>query len=387
MPRSRSSRKKTYKAISSYVIIAIVVIAVIAIAAALLLLKPSSSHTTPSTTTSPTTSTLMTTSTSTTSAVTSTGPVTVYVAGAYLAVLNYLASQFQNKTGIKVDVVPGGSFQLASQIANGQPVSVFVPVAYIQAVELEGNRDPGWAIAFISSEMAIIYSNYTTQSPYWNELYSNYTMAMETNETTYWHNFFYLLATKFSLGIANPSSDPEGLYAYLILEMAGKLYANGNTSYFVDLAHNVKPAPTTANYVPALKSGDLDFTFSYISYAVSQGLEYLKLPPWLSFGYYPNETNWYSQFSYVISANGQNLTIHGNSVYLYITIPVNATNEQAAMEFVEFVIDHVQELSQFGVTPIAHPLLFYQNKSDVPPQILNLLNSGVLSYGGNFSQV
>lgn len=387
MSRNRYSRKKTYKAISSYVIIAIVVIAIVAIAAALLLLKPSSNYTKTSTTTTPTTSTTMTTSTSTTSAVSSTGPVTVFVAGAYKAIFDYLATQFQNQTGIKVDVVPGGSFNLASEIAEDEPVSVFVPVAYIQAVELEGNRDPGWAIAFISDQMAIIYSNYTTQSPYWNELYSNYTMAMKTNETTYWHNFFYLLATKFSLGISNPSSDPEGLYAYLILEMAGKLYANGNTSYFVDLAHNVKSAPSTANFVPSLKTGALDFTFSYVSYAVSQGLEYLKLPPWLSFGYYPNESNWYSQFSYVITVNGQNLTIHGNSVYLYITIPVNATNEQAAIEFVEYVVNHVQELSQFGVTPIVHPLLFYQNKSDVPPQILNLLNNGVLSYGGNFSQV
>jgi len=173
----------------------------------------------------------------------------------------------------------------------------------------------------------------------------------------------------------------------LILEMAGKLYANGNTSYFIDLAKNVKSAPNTGDFVPSLKTGVLDFAFSYVSYAVSQDLEYLKLPPWLSFGYYPNETNWYSQFSYVITVNGQNVTIHGNPVYLYITIPVNPTNEQAAIEFVEFVIGHVQELSKFEVTPVSHPLLFYQSKSDVPSQILNLLNSGVLSYGGNFSQV
>ena len=377
MTRSGSFRKKSYKAISSYVIITIIIIAIIAIAAALFLYKlPISNH-----------PKVIAISTTTTTTVASSEPVIVFVAGAYKAIFDYLASQFQNQTGIPVDVVPGGSFGLAAQIAKGQPVSVFVPVAYIQAVELEGNRNPGWAIAFISDQMAIIYSNYTTKSPYWNELYSNYTMAMKTNETKYWYNFFYLLVTKFSLGIANPNSDPEGLYAYLILEMAGNLYAGGNTSYFINLAHNVKSAPTTADYVPSLKTGVLDFAFSYVSYAVSQGLEYLKLPPWLSFGYYPNETKWYSQFYYVITVNGQNVTIHGNPVYLYITIPINATNEQAAIEFVEFIISHVQELSRFGVTPISHPILFYQNKSDVPPQILNLLNNGVLTYGGNFSQI
>lgn len=372
--------KKSYKAISSYVMIAIIVIAVIVISAALLLYKPSSS-TKPST--SPSSSTTTTSSSS--------GPVIVYGAGAYKAILTYLAQQFENQTGIKVDVVPGGSFGLAARIAKGQSVSVFIPVAYIQAVELEGNRNPGWAIAFISDQMAIVYSNYTTMSQYWNELYSNYTMAMKTNSSAYWYNFFYLLSTKFSLGIANPNTDPEGLYAYLILEMAGKLYApNHNPDYFVNLVKenpNVRTSSTTADFVPDLKTGHLDFTFSYISYAVSQKLNYLQLPPWLSFGYYPNETNWYSQFSYVISVNGQNLTIHGNSVYLYITIPVNATNKEAAIEFVQFVLNHVQELSMFKVTPLSHPLLFYQNKDDVPNQILNLLNQGVLQYGGNFSQV
>ncbi|QIW24832.1 extracellular solute-binding protein [Sulfolobus sp. S-194] len=374
-------RLKVFKAISSYVIIAIILIAIVAVVGVLLLTHHQSSSSVINTTAP----------TSTSSSVSSSsGPVIVYVAGAYKAVFDYLAKQFEQQTGITVDIVPGGSFGLAAQISKGQPVSVFVPVAYIQAVELEGSRNPGWAIAFISDQMAIIYSNYTTQSPYWSQLYSNYTMAMQTNNTKYWYNFFYLLTTKFSLGISNPSSDPEGLYAYLILKMAGYLYANHSFDYFINLVKqnpNVVTAPTTADFVPDLATGKLDFTFSYVSYAISQHLEYLKLPPWLSFGYYPNETNWYSFFFYEITVNGLTLKIYGNPVYLYITIPLNASNEQGAIEFVKFIIDHVQELSMFGITPITHPLLFYQNESDVPSQILNLLNQGVLQYGGNFSAV
>ncbi|WP_369611710.1 extracellular solute-binding protein [Sulfurisphaera javensis] len=385
MAEGKNALKTLYKAISSYLIIAIIVIAIVAVAAVLLFYHPSKT-----TTTSPVSSSSIPSSTVPTTSTTSSGPVIVYVAGAYKAIFDYLAQQFKNQTGITVDVVPGGSFSLASQIAAGDKVSVFVPVAYIQAVELEGNRDPGWAIAFISDQMAIIYSNYTTQSPYWNELYSNYTMAMKTNESQYWYNFFYLLTTKFSLGISNPSSDPEGLYAYLILKMAGYLYANKSFDYFIKLVDqnpNLRNASTTADFVAPLKSGQLDFTFSYVSYAISQHLDYLKLPPWLSFGYYPNETKWYSFFFYKINVNGQTLKIYGNPVYLYITIPVNATNEQGAIEFVEFIVQHVQELSIFGVTPVTHPILFYQSKSYVPSQILNLLNEGVLQYGGNFSAV
>ncbi|MFP3233764.1 MAG: extracellular solute-binding protein, partial [Sulfolobaceae archaeon] len=245
-------------------------------------------------------------------------------------------------------------------------------------------------IAFISDQMALVYSNYTTMNPYWNQLYSNYTMAMKTNSTEYWHNFFYLLTTKFSLGISNPSSDPEGLYGYLILKMASYLYANKSFDYFIHLANEsnvIHSAPTTADFVAPLKAGELDFVFSYKSYAISQHLDYLQLPPWLSFGYYPNETNWYSFFFYKITVNGQTLKIYGNPVYLYMTIPKNAPNQQLALQFIQFVIINVNELAMFGVTPITHPVLFYESPSDVPPQIMNLLNEGVLTYGGNFTAV
>lgn len=391
-----NKRTKIFKAISSYIIIAIVVIAIIAIAGVLLLYHPPSSSSISSTSSmSSTYSSVMTTSSISSSSSVTTPPsanntVVVYVAGAYLSIFKYLAQQFEKQYGIPVDINPGGSFGLAAEIAHGAPADVFVPVAYIQAVELEGQNNPGWAIAFISDQMALVYSNYTTMNPYWNQLYSNYTMAMKTNSTEYWYNFFYLLTTKFSLGISNPSSDPEGLYGYLILKMAGYLYANKSFDYFIHLANEsnvIHSAPTTADFVAPLKAGELDFVFSYKSYAISQHLDYLQLLPWLSFGYYPNETSWYSFFFYKITVNGQTLKIYGNPVYLYITIPKNAPNQQLALKFIQFVITNVNELAMFGVTPIVHPVLFYESQSDVPPQIMNLLNEGVLTYGGNFTAV
>ncbi|MEM3320645.1 MAG: extracellular solute-binding protein [Metallosphaera sp.] len=362
-------------------VLIVVIIVIAAIAIVSIELIPHSAKSSHSSTTTSTTTTVTPTNQS----------VTVYVAGAYIAILNYLAKQFENQTGIQVHNVPGGAFALASQIATTtpEPANVFVPVAYIQAVQLEGSRNPGWAIAFISDQMSIVYSNYTTQSPYWSQLYSNYTMAMKTNETTYWFNFFKLLSTKFTLGISNPNSDPEGLFANLMFQMAGKLYAH-NESYFTDLLKNnpnVKVEPSTADYVAPLKAGELDFTFSYVSYAVSQHLDYFQMPPWLSFGYYPNETSWFSSFNYTISVNGQQLNIRGNPVYLYVTVPRNASDAQAAYEFIEFLVKNVNELSMFHVTPVSPPIIFYNNPNDVPQPIMNLVNSGELKYGGNFSAI
>ncbi|AWR97679.1 extracellular solute-binding protein [Acidianus sulfidivorans JP7] len=374
---------KSRKGLTKIQGIIIVVIVVIAIAGIAIVLthKP-----TPTTTTTSTTITTPVTSTS------SSQILTIYVAGAYKAIFDELASQFENQTGITVKVVPGGSFGLASEIAtSSQPPQLFVPVAYIQAVELQQSEDAGWAIAFLSDQMSIVYSNYTTHSPYWNELYSNYTLAMKTNETTYWNNFFTLLATKFSLGISYPSSDPEGLYAYLILKMAGKLYSPTHSeTYYISLAnesHDIVGASTTADFVAPLEAGRLSFVFSYKSYAISQHLEYLQLPPWLSFGYYSNELSWDSSFSCLITVSGHTLNISGNPVYLYMTVPKNAADATEAYEFISFVLSHHSELAQFGVTPVYPALLYYQNKSDIPSQILNLLNEGELTYAGNFSAV
>ncbi|ARM76445.1 extracellular solute-binding protein [Acidianus manzaensis] len=376
--------RKGITKIQGIIIAVIVIIAIVGIA---LVVIPKPTKVTPTTTTI-----TSTTTTSITPPPTTSGILTIYVAGAYKAIFNQLASQFKNSTGITVKVVPGGSFSLASEIATtAEPPQLFVPVAYIQAVELQQSRDAGWAIAFLSDHMSIVYSNYTTQNPYWGELYSNYTMAMKTNSTTYWNNFFTLLSEHFSLGISYPSSDPEGLYAYLILKMAGKLYSPTHSeSYYISIAnssHNIEGASTTADFVAPLEAGRLDFVFSYESYAISQHFEYLTLPPWLSFGYYANETAWDSEFTCPITVNGQSLDIHGNPVYLYITVPQGASDATEAYEFISFLLSHHSELSQFGVTPLYPALLFYQNKSDVPSQILNLVNEGELTYAGNFSAI
>jgi molybdate/tungstate transport system substrate-binding protein len=336
--------------------------------------------------------TASTTLTSSISPTKSSGVLTIYVAGAYKAIFNEIASQFYNSTGIVVKVVPGGSFGLAGQIAKETPIpaNLFVPVAFIQAVELEQSRNPGWAIAFISDQISLVYTNSTESNPYWGQLYSNYTMAMKTNEKTYWNNFFTLLSEHFILGISDPSSDPEGLYGDLILQMAGKLYSpTHNPDYYCNLAYNVskevRTAPSTADFVADLKAGTIGFVFSYVSYAVSQHFMYLKLPVWLNFGYNVNELSWFHSFSYVITENGMKYTVPGGPVYLYITIPKGALNMNESIQFIQFLVKNVGELSTFNVEPITHPVLYYQSKSDVPSKILTMLNDGELIYGGNFS--
>jgi molybdate/tungstate transport system substrate-binding protein len=308
--------------------------------------------------------------------------ITVYIAGAYAAEGQYLAQDFQNSTGIDVKVIPGGSFKLASQISSGEPASVFIPVAFTQAVDALGPRDPGWAIAAFTDQMAIVYSNLSLKNQYVVQALSYYNKAISTNDSTYWYDFFQTITSgNLKLGISNPSTDPEGLYAFLLLEIAGKLYAH-NSSYFVERViesgSNITRS-STGEYVGPLEEGEIQLVFSYRSYAMAQGFHYIQLPPWLNFGS-PSYVSLYSQFSWPVDLEGHQVNISGTPVYLYITVPKDPQDPSASYSFLQFVLLHGALLEKFGLSLI-HPSPLF-NSTSLPPQVVKLEETGEVSYAG-----
>ncbi|MFB6489910.1 MAG: substrate-binding domain-containing protein [Thermoproteus sp. AZ2] len=313
---------------------------------------------------------------------TPTNSLSLCIAGAYAVEGEYLKSAFFNATGIRVAVRPGGSFALAHEIALGTPCGVFMPVAFRQAVAGTGPYNPGWAIALAADEVVIVYSNTTTSYPGAAELIELYEEAVKSNDTRLWYAFFYNLTSgEYPLGVADPSTDPEGLYALLLLEAAGRLYA-GNQSYFIDrmaAAHANVTRSSTFYYIVPLKEGQIAFVFSYKSYAVANGLSYLEPPPWLNFGS-PQYADWYAQFSWVIPVNGVPTRINGTPVYLYITIP-KGEGSGAALRFLLFALSHRQDLAKFGLYPLPKPMVF-GNISALPDPLAQMLRNGTLIYGG-----
>src|SRR5215467_12828958 len=82
-------------------------------------------------------------------------PIIVFSADLYTAESSYLYSGFSNSTGVPYAAPKAaGSFALATQIAQGSPVSVFISVskAALEPTYLQG-RAPGWGIAFAEDQM------------------------------------------------------------------------------------------------------------------------------------------------------------------------------------------------------------------------------------------
>ncbi len=306
------------------------------------------------------------------------------IAGAYASEGHELADMFSNLTGSQVVVKPGGSFALAHEIALGSPCDVFMPVAFRQAVVGMGAYNPGWAIALAADSNVIVYSNASIKAfPGMADLISLYESAYTTNDSKLWYRFFYELTSgRYPLGVANPATDPEGLYAMLILEAAGELYAGDESFFIARMAQNHAniTRSSTFYYVVPLEEGQIAFVFSYKSYAVANKLLYLELPPWLNFGDM-SYSSWYSRFSWTIPIGGNATSIEGAPVYLYITIPKDARNLDASLEFLLFALRNRGELAKYGLTPLDRPIVFGDVNS-MPMQLRDLLNNGTLQYGG-----
>lgn len=305
-----------------------------------------------------------------------TSPLIIYTADAYVAESQYLYSGFANSSGISyAPPKSGGSFVLARQIAEGEPSSVFISVAKSAVTSSYlGNESSGWAIGFATDQLVLAYSGSPPEG-----IMSLYQAAASTQSNTSWYNFFQALTSgSYKVGISDPNSDPAGLRAWLALEAAGRLYANGNQSYFVErmlIDHGNVTAPSAAELFAPLEAGQIQFLFVYKSAVISHSLQMMTLPPYLNQGD-PALASFYSSLTYDTSSGVQ----AGSPIILYITVPKDSTDPATSYAFVAWVVKHATTLSMFGLEPLSPPVLY--NDSSVPQQLTQLLQGGFLVNGG-----
>ena len=272
-----------------------------------------------------------------------------------------------------------GSLELAQEIADGNPVSVFLSVSK-SAMESQylGNESAGWAIAFAHDQMALAYSNASLQSSSaGTSILAEYNSAVMANTTQGWYNFFYNVTSgNVKVGIANPNADPAGYRAWIVLEAAGQTYAN-NSSFFANrlLANQGNTtAASAADLVSPLETGQIQFLFIYRSAAIAHNLNYLQLPDQINLGSY-HYSHYYSQFTYTLAKGVEK----GSVIALWITVPVDSTDPADSIQFVVFVVKNSPTLlAPYGLVPLTPARLY--NSTTVPAPIQALVSQGYLQY-------
>ena len=320
------------------------------------------------------------TSSSMTPPPTTAAPLILYSADSMVAESTTLESAFTNSTGIMIaPPKAGGSLTLAQQIAEGNPVSVFLSVAK-PAMEAQylGNQSSGWAIEFATDQMALAYTNASLQtSPTATPILAEYNSAAMTNTTQSWYNFFNdVTSGNVRVGIANPNADPAGYRAWLVLEAAGEAYAN-NSSYFANriVTNNGNTtAASAADLISPLQTGEIQFLFIYRSAAIAHHLSYMQLPDQINLGN-TKYSKFYSQFTYTLAKGVQK----GSVIGLWITVPLDSTDTTDSLQFVVFVIKNSPTLlAPYGLIPLSPARLY--NSTTVPQPIQELITQGYLQY-------
>jgi molybdate/tungstate transport system substrate-binding protein len=307
-------------------------------------------------------------------------PLIVFSADLYTAESGYLYAGFANSIGIPYATPKGaGSFALATQIAQGSPVSDFISVSKASLEKsFLGNRSSGWGIAFASDQMSIGYYNSSGDAPAVQNIVKDYRTASENNSTSAWATFFAdLTSGSVKVGISNPNTDPAGYRAWIVLEAAGKVYANNQSSFSDRLSRsnsNVTGASAAALVVP-LQAGQIQFLFMYRSAILSHGLVQLILPREVNLGD-SSLTSFYSQFNYSLNSGVQK----GGPILLFITVPNNSTQTAYALQFVDYVVRHASAMSSYGLVPLVPAQLY--NSTATPSQISLLLSDGLIVESG-----
>jgi molybdate/tungstate transport system substrate-binding protein len=308
-------------------------------------------------------------------------PLILYSADAYVAESTVLENAFTNSTGtMMTPPKAAGSLLLAQQIAEGNPVSVFISVSH-SAVEPShlGNESSGWAIAFASDQMAIAYANVSLQNSAASATVAGYNSAVASNTTAAWNNFFSMITSgSVKVGFGNPNADPAGYRGWIVLEAAGQAYAN-NSSFFENrmLSNDGNvTAASAADLVGPLETGQIQFLFIYKSAAIAHKLNYLQLPDQVNLGS-SKYSQFYSKFSYQLATGVET----GGVITLWVTVPADSTDTTDSLQFVVFVVKNSPTLlSPFGLIPMAPARLY--NSTTIPQPLQELVNQGYLQPSG-----
>jgi molybdate/tungstate transport system substrate-binding protein len=360
---------KTARTGASTAIVAVVFVVIIAIGIASYVVYTSGRNTTGTTT-----------STSVSTSV-APAPLISFSADAYAVEATSLLNGFSQSAGIPVaPVKSGGSFADAKQIAAGAPDDVFISVALSAAGSAYlKNLSSSWAIGFASDQMVLAFSNATSSSSSGRAIIGQGNAAAQSNATSDWNKFFTSLTSgNASVGIADPVADPAGLRGWLALKAAGLLYADGQNAYVSSLLHSKANVTGThaAALVAPLESGQIRFLFIYKSAAITDHLGYLSLNGHVNLGD-PALAAFYSQLFYTDSA-GVNT---GSPIILCVTVPLSSVNTAEAFQFVQYIVNHAETLSSYGLQPFSPTLLYHNGPPPAP--IAQLVSQGLIVEAGS----
>jgi molybdate/tungstate transport system substrate-binding protein len=218
-----------------------------------------------------------------------------------------------------------GSRDSARKISElNRRCDVFASADHLVIDQLLIPEHAAWNVKFASNEMALVY---TERSRRRAELSAD-------------NWFSILLEPDVSYGRSDPDADPCGYRSIFALELAERHYGVPGLAEKLLAKDRQFIRPKETDLLGLLESHSLDYVFLYRSVAEQHRLKYLLLPAAVNLGD-PAWSERYAEVSVKLRGRrpGEFLTQRGEPMLYGVTIPTNAPNPAAAVEFLEYLLD------------------------------------------------
>ncbi len=252
------------------------------------------------------------------------GPVDVTYAASLAATMETLESRFGELAGRAVRGDPRGSVAGAHLIREGLWRRDVYITADPATLPLLGPADPGWAIAFARSEIAIAYSGA-----------SRHAAALDSSSKSLlpWHDV--VMRPGFRLGRTDPEIDPKGYRAIFAFKLAEQHYDQPG------LADRILAGPSSVESVfpeehlsARVEMGSLDAAVFYLAEAKAHGLDVIRLPRLLA----QTELSDRASLAAMRYRTADGRVFRGAPIVYAATIPTNSSDPGAGAEFIAFLL-------------------------------------------------
>ncbi|MEK7380074.1 MAG: extracellular solute-binding protein [Gemmatimonadota bacterium] len=277
------------------------------------------------------------------------GPLTVFNAGSLASPFRDLLRGFAAlHPGVVVRQESAGSLESARKLTELGKIPDVLGVADFQVIpNLLVPAHAAWYASFARNAMVLIYSDRSIG-------------AAEISQENWWR---ILLRPGVRTGRSNPALDPNGYRALMSIRLAEQYYREpGLAARLLAAMPERYVRPKESDLTALVQAGELDYSWSYRSIAVTTGLRFLELPAEMDLSD-PTLADRYRSVEVRVPgatlAARDSVRMVGEPIVYALTIPIRAPNPVAAAAFVRFVFspEGAAILQRHGFTLLDRPMV------------------------------
>jgi molybdate/tungstate transport system substrate-binding protein len=256
-----------------------------------------------------------------------TGTVTIFHAGSLSVPFEAMEKAFEAKyPQVDVQREAAGSQACARKITDvKKPCDIMASADYTVIDKLLIPQYADWNIRFATNQLVLCY---TDKSKYADKTTKKNWYEILQKEGVIW-------------GHSDPNLDPCGYRSLMVMQLAEKHYKKPGL-YDKLIANRPKEniRPKSVELISLLQTGNMDYAWEYLSVAVQHGLKYIVLPDEINLGNYRYD-DFYAQAVVKVTGKepGTFMDMKGGSVTYGITLIKNAPNREAAIAFLQYMLD------------------------------------------------